>query len=162
VSEAAAGDPDQWLDEPPLPALADPPPELILVRGAQVVRVHFVDHPNPKLRGFTEVIVLAWAPIPNSRDWAGLCVWLAAVQEPGPHGAHTTGEGRYGWLRMLPDRVEAWRPPHRYLEGEHGWHGQGDPSQVSEAILRAAATLPEHLRERALTPRAQTGTDQQT
>lgn len=147
------GDDGRFLDDPPLPELAPPPPELIAVRGAQVVRVHHTDHPNPKLRGFTEVVVLAWARVPDSEHWAGLCVWLAAVQEPGPHGAHTTGAGRFAWLRMLPDRVEAWRPPHRYLDGEHGWHGQGDPGQVSEAILRAAETLPEHLRAKALTPR---------
>lgn len=143
----------RFLDDPPLPALKPPPPELIAVRGAQLVRVHFVDHPNPKMRGFIEVVVLAWARIPGSRDWAGLCVWLGTVQEPGAHGAHTTGGGRFGWLRILPDRVEAWRPPHRYLEGESGWHGQGDPGQVSEAILRAAATLPAHLRELAVQPR---------
>lgn len=148
------GDADQGrlLDDPPLPELTPPPPGLIAVRGTQVVRVHHIDHPNPKMRGFTEVVVLAWARLPDG-DWAGLCVWLATVQEPGPHGAHTTGRGRFGWLRILPDRVEAWRPPHRYLQGEHGWHGQGDPSEVSGAIARAAATLPEHLRAAALTPR---------
>ncbi len=148
-----ASDEGRFIDEPPLPELKSPPPELYAVRGAQVVRVHHIDHPNPKMRGFTEVVVLAWARLPDTGDWAGLCVWLAAVQEPGPHGAGGVGAGRFGWLRMLPDRVEAWRPPHRYLEGEHGWHGQGDPGQVSEAIERAAQTLPEHLRERALIPR---------
>lgn len=145
-------DKGRWLDDPPLPELTPPPTGLIAVRGAQVVRVHHIDHPNPKMRGFTEVVVLAWARLPGG-DWAGLCVWLSAVQEPGAHGAHTTGRGRFGWLRILPDRVEAWRPPHRYLDGDDGWHGQGDPSEVSDAIVRAAATLPEHLRAAALTPR---------
>jgi hypothetical protein len=148
-----------WLDDPPLPPVnprdphRPPPAERILVRGAQLVRVHFPDHPNPKLRGFIEVVVLAWARIPNSEHWAGLCVWLGTVQEPGPHGAHTTGAGRYAWLRMLPDRVQSWRPPHRYLECDAGWHGMGEPGQVSDAIARAAATLPEELRQAALTPR---------
>lgn len=148
-----AGEPE-WLDDPPLPVVKPPPPELILVRGGQVARVHFPDHPNPKMRGFIEVAVIAWARLPDSEDWAGLCVWLGTVQEPGPHGTHTTGGGRYAWCRMLTDRVESWRPPHRYLaDPDAGWHGQGDPSEVSEAMVRAAATLPEHLREQALQPR---------
>lgn len=143
----------RWAEPPILPELPPPPADLIAVRGAQVVRVHDIDNPNPKLRGHTEAVVLAWAPIPAG-GFAGLCAWLAGWNEQGPHGGHTTGRGRFGWLRILEDRVEAWRPPHPYLtDPDRGWHGLGDPGEVSSAIEQAVATLPEHLREAALTPK---------
>jgi hypothetical protein len=149
----------RWLDDPPLPELAPPPAQRILVRGAQVVRVHFTDEPNEKQRGHIEVVVIAWARLPGG-DWAGLCVWLAAVRKPGPRGTRTTGGGRYGWLRMLPDRVQSWRPPRPYLaDPDEGWHGQGEPGEVSAAIERAAATLPEEVRERAVRPMDVSSTD---
>lgn len=142
------------MDEPPLPPLKDPPPHLILVRGAQLVRVHNVDDPDPRRRrGFTQVVILAWAPLPGG-GWAGLCVWLSGWHGPGPRGSRVTGRGRFAWCRILRDRVEAWRPPRPYIQDpDQGWHGQGDPSEVSEAMARAAETLPRHLREKALQPR---------
>lgn len=90
----------RWVDSPPLPPLADPPPGLIRTHGAQLVRVHAVDQPDPRRHGgFTEALFLAWAPIPGSSDWAVLGAWLGHWQE----GGRTTGRGRYGWLRVAYD-----------------------------------------------------------
>lgn len=142
----------RWVDDPPLPALAEPPSALIRTHGAQLVRVHAVDQPDPRRHGgFTEALFLAWAPIPGSRDWAVLAAWLGHWQEDG----RTTGRGRYGWLRVAHDdaqrgRVRAVRPfP---LEGDE-WHGHHPDSEFTAGVSGAVASLPEGLRAAALTPR---------
>jgi len=140
------------VDEPPLPTLAAPPPGLIRVRGAQPARVYDIDNPDPrKHKGFTEVLFIAWAPIPDTRDWAVLTAWLGAWQ----HGARTTGKGRWAWLRLTEDdvargRVRAVTP---VLEPEDEWHGHHPLAQFTIGARQAAASLPERLRELALQPR---------
>lgn len=137
------------MDEPILPELPAPPVERIAVRGAQRLRVLNVDSPNPGSRGgFTECVALAWARLPDG-DWAALLAWLSGWR--GEDG-RTTGRGRFGWYRVLEDRTKAmpiW--PHRDPDVE--WHGYHADDEIAVAMREAAATLPEQLREAALTPR---------
>lgn len=98
--------PGRWSDPPILPELPPPPEHLIRVRGAQLVRVYNVDAPNPGSRGgWTQALALAWARLPSG-DWAALLAWLSGWHEDG----RTTGKGRYGWCRILPDRTRAVAP----------------------------------------------------
>lgn len=144
--------PGRWVDDPPLPALKPPPPDLIQVHGARLVHVLQIDDPDPRRQeGYTPVLFMAWAAIPGSRDWAVLAAWLGTRQE----ALRTTGRGRWGWLRLTPDdlergRVRAHTP---YREPEDEWWGQHPLSEFTKAGRAAAATLPEHLREKALQPR---------
>lgn len=81
---AMSADEGRWVDEPPLPILTDPapppPPHLIRVHGAQLVRIYNIDHPDPRKRnGFTDAVLLAWAPL-TGHDWAVLTAWLGTRQ----------------------------------------------------------------------------------
>lgn len=143
----------RWVDEPPLRELATPPPHLIQTHGAQLVRIYTIDDPDPRRHeGYTEALFLAWAPIPNSRDWAVLAAWLSAWQD----GVRTTGKGRYGWLRIVmpadieSGRVRAVKP---FVMDEDEWHGHHPLAEFSIAVRAAVASLPEGLRERAVRPR---------
>lgn len=134
-----------WVDEPPLPPIAPPPAHLIAVRGAQRLRVNNLDHPDPRRRGgHTDTVALAWARTPDG-EWTALLAWLGAWQQDG----RTAGRGRYGWCRVLEGRVRAMPVVRR--EGV-AWYGMYEPNELGAAIERAALTLPEHLREAALTP----------
>lgn len=146
----------RWVDEPPLPELTDPKPpppaDLIVVHGAQLVRIINIDDPDPRRRrGFTEALFIAWAPLTGG-DWAVLTAWLSAWQT----GVRTTGGGRYAWLRLTEDDVARGRirevKPHLF-DDEDEWHGHHPLHDVSIAFHAAVATLPEKLRERALRPR---------
>lgn len=133
------------MDGPPLPLLKPPPPHLIAVRGAQRLRVMNVDDPDPRRRnGHTETIALAWAQIPGG-GWAVLLAWIGVWQQ----NSRTTGRGRYGWCRILDDRVRAMPAVHR---PGVAWYGWAQPNELDTAIEAAAATLPEHLRAAALEP----------
>jgi len=146
------------VDEPPLPELVDPPPpppdHLIKVHGAQLVRVVNIDDPDARRRrGFREAMFLAWAPVHGGEDWiwAALTAWLGHRQT----GARTTGGGRHAWLLLATDdlercRIRAVRP---YVMDDDEWHGHDPASEFSIAVRDAAATLPERLREAAVTPR---------
>lgn len=145
-------DAGRWVDDPILPEVSAPPPERVLVRGAQLIRVINVDAPNRASRkGFTEAVILAWARLPDG-DWAVLAAWQGAWQQ---HG-HTTGLARCGWVRLLTDRVQAMPiPPVSGLIDGAQWHGHHELSQFAEAVRQAALLLPEDQREAALTPRHQ-------
>lgn len=141
-------DEGHWVEETILPELKAPPPELIQVRGAQLVRVKSIDPPGVE-RGFREAVVLAWARIPGG-GWAGLFAWIGAWQR----GHRTTGGPRWAWCQVPEGRVEPVTPPRPLVEAEdHEWHGYHEMSDLAEAVRRAAETLPEHLREAAVTPK---------
>ena len=140
------------MDEPPLPEITPPPERLVRVHGARLVRIYTIDHPDPRRReGFTEALLLAWAPVPGTRDWAVLTAWLGHWQ----HGGRTTGKGRWAWLRLADGdvargRVRAATP---VLMPEDEWHGHDPTAQFTIGARQAAASLPEQLRAQALQPR---------
>ncbi len=144
------------MDEPVLPEIAAPPVDLIQVHGARLVRVLNVVDPDPRRRrGFREAVILAHAPIPGG-GWAVLAAWIGAWQER----SRTTGGPRWAWVRLLEDRVAPHTPDRPLVEAEgHEWHGYHELSDMAEAVRLAAASLPEHLRDAALTPRPAPGAE---
>lgn len=134
----------RWTEEPVLPELPPPPTDRVLVRGAQLIRVTFVH--GGQRRGFTEAMILAWARTGDG-GWGVLTSWLGAWQENG----RTTGRARWGWCRLIEDLVEPRRLPQHVAEDDE-WHGHHPLDQFTEAMRQAAASLPEHLRQAALTP----------
>lgn len=142
----------RWTDDPPLPALLDPPVERIVVYGAQLVRVMQVDQPDPRRRrGFTEAMILAWARTGDG-EWGCLLAWSGHWQQA---GGRMTGKARHGWCRHLAGHVVTMPPPHpATLHEEDEWHRHHPDDQFSVAVRAAAASLPEPLRERALLPRS--------
>ncbi len=143
-------DAGRWVDEPILPELPAPPAHLVQVRGAQLVAVRYVD-PAGRRRGEGDAVILAWAPLPAG-GWAVLVAWIGAWQQ----NNRTTGAPRWAWCRYDKDLVRPAKPSRPLVEREgfewHGWHRDSD---LAEAVRQAAASLPEHLREAALTPRRQ-------
>lgn len=141
----------RWTDKPVLPLLSPPPPDLIRVHGgARVVRVYNVDDPDPRRHGgFTEAVILAWAP---RRDggWGVLTAWLGGWQE----NTRTTGRGRWAWCLMRKDDFERGRvkPVVPFVMEGHEWHGHHPLDEVTRAMHEAAWSLPEQLREAALLP----------
>lgn len=144
VAEDAGG---RWVEEPILPELPPPPPNLVRVRGAQLIRVTAFD-PAGNRRGFTEAVVLAWAPL-RGGGWGVLTAWLSGWQSAG----RTTGRGRWAWCR-LPDDLSLVTPmpPPRHLLEDDEWHGHHPDHGITIAMRQAALTLPEPLRDAALAP----------
>lgn len=139
----------RWVEDPVLPELPAPPTSLIRVRGAQLLRVYNVDSSNRgSRRGYTDTVALAWARLPEG-GWALLAAWQGSWRG---QGGRTTGRARWGWVRLLQDRVEAVERPPR-IEG-FAWFGWAEDSALGEAVRAAALLLPEHLRKAALTPKA--------
>lgn len=138
----------RWTDEPLLPELPPPPADRIIVRGAQLVRVYTVDHPDPRRRrGYSEAVILAWART-GAEGWGVLLAWGGSWRQQ--IGGRTTVKARWSWCRLREDRVKPVRPPP--LQAEDEWHGHHPLSEFSEAVRLAAQLLPEELREAALTP----------
>ncbi len=143
-----APQPGRWVDAPILPELPPPPARLVRVDGAQLIRVYNVDAPNPGSRGgYNEAVVLAWAPLADGGRGV-LAAWLGGWQE----GHRTTGKGRFGWCRLLSDRVREIPPPRAKIEGAE-WHGHHELSEFAAAVRQAAELLPEPVRAAALTPK---------
>jgi len=140
--------PGRWVDEPVLPELpTGPPPHLIRVEGARLIRVMNVDAHNPASRdGYTEAVVLATAPLGGGTGV--LVAWLGGWQE----GHRATGRGRYAWCRLLEDRVREVAPPRAKIDGAE-WHGHHAEGEFAGAVRQAAELLPEEMRAAALTPR---------
>lgn len=143
----------EYTEGPILAELAPPPPDLIRVRGAQLVQIY--DEPGgvrmvngrPQRDGGREAVVLAWAPIPAG-GWAVLLAWTSYARLD----LRATALARWGWYRLAEQRVKP-RPQPRTVPADAEWHGWHELSELHQAIVRAAATLPEQLREAALTPR---------
>lgn len=146
MAEDAGG---RWVEEPILPELPPPPPNLVRVRGAQLIRVTAFD-PAGNRRGFTEAVVLAWAPL-RGGGWGVLTAWLSGWQS----GGRTTGRGRWAWCRLPDDLslVTPMPPPRNLLEDDE-WHGHHPDHGITIAMRQAALTLPEPLRDAALAPAA--------
>lgn len=139
--------PGRWAEDPVLPELPAPPPDQVSVRGAQLLRVYNVDAASSGSRGgYTEAVALAWARLPDG-DWAVLAAWLSGWQQD----TSTTGKGRYGWCRLLEDRVRAVAPPRHRIAGAE-WHGHHELSEFARAVRQAALLLPEEMRATALAP----------
>lgn len=139
----------RWEEDAILPELAAPPADSIQVRGAQLVhRLNVEAHNTPSREGYTEAVILAWAPLPDG-GWAVLAAWLGAWRR---EDGRTTGKARYGWCRLLEDRVRPVDPPRTLIDGAE-WHGHHELSQFALAVRQAALLLPENLREAALTPK---------
>lgn len=135
-------------DDPILPEVAPPAADAILVRGAQLLRRLNVEAHNRSSRGgHTDMVALAWARLPDG-DWAVLAAWQGAWRQ---ESGRTTGRARFGWVRLLPDRVEPVEKPPR-IEG-FAWFGWHADSEIGKAVRAAVLLLPEHLREKALTPK---------
>jgi hypothetical protein len=141
----------RWVEPPILPEVDAPAPDLIQVPGAQLWRRLNVEAHNKASRGgHTEFVVLARAPLPDG-SWAVLAAWQGAWRQP---GGRTTGKARFGWVRLLEDRVTPATPPPGLVAREgFEWHGWAQSSQIAEAVRQAAALLPEYLRAAALTPK---------
>jgi hypothetical protein len=150
----------QWTEGPILPWVepyAPPPAELIIVRGARLVRV--LNGPrtgplSPPPDGHREAVLLAWAPRADRR-WAALMAWAGWCRSPRGVG---TEAARHGWLLVDETRVRPVKPAHStHPEIEYTWYGREEPNELGRTIRAAAATLPEQLREAALTPAAHQG-----
>ncbi len=140
--------PGRWVDDPVLPELPPPPVHLIRVDGAQLIRVMNVDAHNRGSRGgYTEAVVLATAPLGDGGTGI-LAAWLGGWQE----GHRTTGKGRYGWCRLLADRVREVAPPRAKIDGAE-WHGHHVEGEFAGAVRQAAELLPEEMRAKALAPK---------
>lgn len=146
-------EPGRWVEEPILPELdpdnphAPPPAELIDVHGAQPVRVYTIDHPDPRRRrGFTQALILAWAPRLDG-SWGVLIAWLSGWQQ----GGRTSGGGRWAWCRLTREDVRRGRvrpvKPHVRLDDE--WYGMPADSDFGQAVAQAVGSLPRGLREAA-------------
>lgn len=138
----------RWVEDPILPEVEPPAPGDILVRGAQLLRrVNIEAHNKSSRGGHTDMVALAWARLPDG-DWAVLAAWQGAWRQ---ESGRTTGKARYGWVRLLEDRVEPVdRPPQ--IEGFE-WFGWHRDSALGKAVRAAALLLPEGMREAALTPK---------
>lgn len=146
-------DAGRWVDDPPLPALAPPPPGVPLTLGAVLIRVYVVVElaGERQRRGFTEAVILARTPYPAGGE-AALAAWLGSWQQ----GGRTTGRARFGWVHVPADddRVRPMpRPPAASLIDGAEWHGHHELSEFAAAVRAAAAMLPESDRAAALTPR---------
>lgn len=157
MDDAAAA----WTEGPILPWVEpyEPPPaELIIVRGAKLVRVYNgprVDRLSPPPDGFREAVLLAWAPRADRR-WAALMAWAGWCRSPRGVG---TEAARCGWLLVDETRLKPARPgPPSQVPGvEHAWYGREEPCELGRAIRAAAEMLPEQLRAAARTPAAHQG-----
>lgn len=146
----------RWTEDPILPGLPPPPPGLILVRGATPIRIY--DTPERvhivggKRRpdGGRDGVVIAWAGIPRG-GWAVLLAWTSYARV----GLHQTALARWGWCRLDEARVKPLPPPPA-REGacRYGWY---EGCELDKAVATAAAALPEHLREAAITPAERQG-----
>lgn len=143
-----------WTEEPILTPISPPPPGLVEVRGAQLVRIY--DGPGathepggrPRPDGGREAVVLARARIPCGGQ-AVLLAWTSYARL----GGRGTALARYGWYRFEEQRVRPQpRPRTSSIPPDAQWHGWHELSELHQAILRAAAMLPEQLRADALTP----------
>jgi hypothetical protein len=138
----------RWIEEPLLPELPAPAADQIIVRGAQLVRVVFGDvAADSRHQGYTEAVVLAWAKTAQG-GWGVLLAWGGSWRQ---RNGRSTVKARWAWCRLLPDRVTPVPRP-RALLPEDEWHRHHPGSEFSEAVRAAAASLPEHLRDRALQP----------
>lgn len=122
------------------------------MRGAHLVRVYGPDGPTKRDAG-REAVTLAWAQMPDAR-WAILLAWAGYwMDEAAPH---QTEAARWAWCVYDEDRVELRRAPQTLYEGA-AWHGWAEDGELNKAIRQAAGSLPEHLREAAITPAERQG-----
>lgn len=148
-----------WMEGPILPWVEPydpPPPELIIVPGAKLIRIYNGPRAtklSPPPDGFREAVLLAWAP--RTDGWGALIAWAGWCRSPRGVG---TEAARYGWLLVDETRVRPVRPTRSTNpEIEYAWFGREEPCERGRAIRAAAKTLPEQLRAAALTPAAHQG-----
>jgi hypothetical protein len=137
-----------WIaGEEPLPLLADaPPPELIRVDGARLLRIYDPPEKRKPSDGGWEAVVIATAPRQDG-PWGGLLAWIGRRIID----AHQTGRARWAWCLLVKEQIEVVKPRRPYSP-EAEWYGIEMPNQLGIAIRQAALLLPEHLRDAAMTP----------
>ena len=139
--------PGRWLSPVLLELIAPPPARLVVVRGARRGTVT-----GPATYGppeWHDITVLAWARIPAG-GWGALTVWDGMAQAPGDRQPMV--HARWSWCRWTRCKLDHCRPTPPDNPWGLSWLGLPRGYVDEAAIEQAAATLPPHLRQAAVTP----------
>lgn len=127
------------------PLDAPPPADRIEAPGGYLVTVGTVRPTTPHQSH--PAVLLAWARLPGTSDWACLMVWGGWRRD---EAGRERPSARWCWVRFEPRQVGRLKPWLPDQPNGLRWFGRHAGSDIEAAYLEAAASLPEHMREAAL------------
>lgn len=134
-----------WDGPTILEPLPTPPADRIEAPGGYLVTVGTVRPTTPHQSH--PAVLLAWARLPGTSDWACLMVWGGWRRD---EAGRERPSARWCWVRYQSRQVGRLRPWLPDQPEGLRWFGRHAGSDVEAAYLEAAASLPEHMREAAL------------
>lgn len=137
-----------WAGPLILEPLPTPPPDRIRDPGGRLVTVSVPRGTSPHRQH--PAVLLAWAHLPGG-DWACLMTWggwrRASAED---RRRDLVPSARWAWVRYRRDLVTALKPWPDHDPGLR-WFGRHSGSEFEAAYVEAAASLPETMRDAALT-----------